>query len=68
MNATTFHASNFGKFGSMLPTDSEGYTHTTIRGWMGAGKSRSEARELAVAAKEAVAEAEQRLAEWQEKN
>ncbi len=48
-----------------LPTDGEGYCHTTVRGWLRAGKSRAEAREMAAVAKEAVAEAEARLAEWQ---
>lgn len=68
MSATTFHHTNFGSFGSMLPTDAEGYVHLTVKGWVDAGKGRTEARELAQAAKQATAEAEAALAEWRAAN
>jgi hypothetical protein len=61
---TTFHATNYGRFGDSLPTDSEGYCHLTVKGWRDAGYSTEEAREKAKAAKEAVREADAALAEW----
>jgi hypothetical protein len=64
MKTTTFHASNFGSFAGGLPTDNEGYVHLTIKGWMGAGYSRDDARELAARAKEAVAAADKSLEQW----
>ena len=64
---TTFHSSNFGAFGGALPTDNDGYVHLTIKGWVDAGYSRDEARELASRAKDATAEAEKALADWQSK-
>ncbi len=67
MAKNTFHISNFGSFGGNLPQDSEGYCHLTISGWVKAGKTREEARELAKAAKEAVADAERGLNEWRNK-
>jgi hypothetical protein len=67
MSKTTFHASNFGSFGGNLPTDTEGYVHLTIKGWIAAGYSRDEARELAARAKEAVADAEKALENWRSK-
>ena len=66
MKTTTFHATNYGSFGGMLPTDSEGYCHLTVKGWRGAGYGQSEARELAARAKEAVREADAALAEWRD--
>ena len=64
---TTFHATNYGLFGSALPTDTEGYCHLTVKGWRDAGYSTQEARELAARAKEAVREADAALAEWRAK-
>lgn len=65
MKATkTFHASNYGRFGAMLPTDTHGYVHLTIAGWVRAGYSRDEARELARNAKAAVREADEALVQW----
>jgi hypothetical protein len=65
---TTFHASNYGRFGAGLPVDSEGYCHLTVRGWLDAGYSRTEARERAARAREAVREADAALAAWRAKN
>ena len=73
----SFHASNYGSLGGGIPTDLEGYAHTTIAGWMsarmdwGTGRaSRSErldaCRELAARVREAVREADSALARWQE--
>lgn len=64
---TSFHHTNFGSFGGSLPTDCQGYVHLTVKGWMDAGKSREEARELARTAKAAVAEAEEALDAWRSK-
>lgn len=68
MKTTTFHHTNFGSFGGMLPTDNEGYVHLTIKGWVDAGYSRAEARERAARAKEATREAEESLNEWRNNN
>lgn len=65
MTTKSFHISNFGSFGGALPQDQEGYCHLTAKGWAEAGYSRDEARELAARAKEATADAERALAEWQ---
>lgn len=64
----SFHHTNFGRFGGGLPTDSEGYVHLTIAGWMRAGYSRENARELVKRAKAATAAAEEALAKWRDNN
>lgn len=63
----SFHHTNFGSFGGILPTDNEGYVHLTVQGWIDAGYSRADARERAQQAKEATREAEAKLAEWRAK-
>ena len=73
---SSFHKSNFGKFGSSLPVDMDGYTHTTTEGWMSApvdfaGQAltgddlREWAAERAAESRTAVERAEADLAAWQ---
>jgi hypothetical protein len=57
----TFHRTNYGSFGAMLPSDSEGYVHLTAKGWVAAGYPRRAARQLARRAREEVREADARL-------
>ncbi len=79
MTTSSFHATNFGSFAGGLPTDMDGYCHTTIAGWMAAhvdfgserltrSELRDWAREQAAAARKAVAEANAALTEWQSAN
>ena len=61
---TSFHASNYGRFASMLPADSEGYCHLTVAAWIKAGYTQAEACERAERAKDAVRDADEALAAW----
>lgn len=65
---TTFHKSNFGRYGESLPCDQDGYVHLTATGWRKAGYSKADAKERAEQAKEAVARAEAALDEWRSRN
>jgi hypothetical protein len=75
----TFHQSNLGQFGKCLPTDMDGYVHTTISGWMSApidwagqrplrAELREWARDKAAESRAAVKAAEAGLAEWRKSN
>lgn len=33
---SSFHKTNLGRFGELLPCDMDGYVHTTIVAWMSA--------------------------------
>lgn len=75
---TTFHKSNFGRFGDNLPCDLDGYAHTTAEGWMNAPldgmawqgyddeAKEDRCEEMAAEAREAVAAAKKALGEWQQ--
>lgn len=76
---SSFHATNLGSFGDSLPTDMDGYCHTTIADWMAApvdfgseNLTRSElrdwARDTAAEARAALKKSEAGLAEWQAGN
>ena len=70
-----YHKSNFGKFGESLPVDIDGYTHTTISGWLHAnvdwgtrGPYRDKyeaASEMARDARAAIKRAESAVDDWQ---
>jgi len=64
----SFHTTNYGRFGSALPADTNGYCHTTVREWQLAGYSRDEARELARRAKTEIRIADAALANWRAQN
>ena len=74
MTTTSFHASNFGSFGDSLPRDLDGYCHLTAEAWLAAPMDamteldEDAAEELAEEAREAVAKAEEALAEWRDQN
>lgn len=80
MSKTSFHKSNLGTFGQSLPCDMDGYVHLTAEGWLNARVDMSSAdradaeymaewaEEQAEATRQAVAESEAALAEWQESN
>lgn len=72
----SFHASYYGDFSAGIPTDLDGYAHTTIAGWLaarmdwGTGRvSRAErietCRDLAAQVRRQVREADAALAAWQ---
>lgn len=73
---SSFHKTNLGRFGELLPCDMDGYVHTTIVAWMSApvdfgsekltrSELRDWAREKAAETREAVKQAESGLSEWQ---
>ena len=75
----SFHKTNLGRFGESLPTDMDGYCHTTIPEWMAApvdfgfekltrSELRDWAREKASEARAAVKASEEALADWQSQN
>ena len=71
------HISNFGKFGESIPCDQDGYTHTTIAGWLdapvdhGAGRKppkshlREWAKDKARLSRDAILAANDAVATWQ---
>lgn len=64
----SFHKTNFGRFGEMLPADTEGYVHLTLRGWIDSGYNRNQAREMLNRAKHETAKAEEALNNWRKGN
>lgn len=80
MKTTSFHKSNFGRFGENLPSDLDGYVHITITGWMSApldglawsgytaAQKREQCKEMAAEAREAVKAASEGLANWRKAN
>jgi hypothetical protein len=73
----SFHKSNLGQFGDHLPCDLNGYVHLTAEAWLSApidmpAADRNDAEYMqewaesqAEATRQAVAEAEANMAEWQ---
>lgn len=66
------HKTNFGRYGSDLPCDLDGYTYTTAPEWLRARidgtPSREWALEQAARARASLAVARMALREWQQRN
>lgn len=71
-----FHISNFGDYQYSIPCDMDGYTYTTISGWLsarvdtvGQTENKSEryewAREMAFESRKAIKRANAKIKEWQ---
>lgn len=77
MKTTSFHISNFGSFSGNIPTDQNGYAHTTQAAWMKAPMDWASeddrayrldrCAELAKQTRDEVKKSEAALAEWQTK-
>lgn len=73
----TFHTTNYGRFADGIPTDIDGYAHTTAREWMAApmdwGTNAPRSCRLTVCAEKAretreqLKSADAALAEWRER-
>lgn len=74
MKTTKYHVSNLGSFAGNIPTDLDGYTYLTAKGWLNESNmdamvemDEDYAEELAADARRATAAAEEGIGEWQEK-
>lgn len=77
--SASFHVSNFGSFGGSLPRDLDGYCHLTAAAWIAAPMDfgsedmddeamQEWAEEIAAESRQAVKDAEAKLAEWRSVN
>ena len=71
----SYHVSNFGSFGGNIPADEDGFTHTSVQGWLhapvdwgypdpGYAWKKEWAREAAAKARDEIASAERAIEQW----